>query len=413
MPSRPAKERYVFPVIDTTSLFIGTIGVDDFVIFVDSSDSTRLQGHYLPLVDTVADTVAFCLKTNGRKLWLSYKDVELVLRPRDLTFVDGHYRGVARLGLFRTTRFDLSPLELPDFQYYDDSRYQEPLFSVETVTDVPYASVSGYWDELASESAVSSKIFNMGKAVNERPLELKLDVYLPKDDTLRYRPTVMLAHGGAFYFGSKNDLAVTRWCRHLASLGYVAVSIDYRLGFIPSKNAIVRAGYRAAQDAHAAMRYLVSERETYGIDTSMLFVGGCSAGAIATLNLVYMTNETRPASTYGDNRHEDLGAIDTCGNDLRCDFNVKGIVDMWGALTDTTMMQGHHEPILAFHGDADDIVPYGYDYPFGVAGAAKTLFVDKMYGSSCIVDRALESGGAAQLVTFTGYRHAPHLSTIN
>jgi len=95
---------------------------------------------------------------------------------------------------------------------------------------------------------------------------------------------------------------------------------------------------------------------------------------------------------------------------LRCDFTIKGIVDMWGAVPDTTMMRGHHEPVLAFHGDADNIVPYGYDYPFGVAGAVKNLLVDKMYGSSCIVDNALKSGNEARIVTFEGYKHSPHVN---
>ena len=54
----------------------------------------------------------------------------------------------------------------------------------------------------------------------------------------------MLIYGGAYYFGSKDDPKITSWCRHLASLGYVTVSIDYRLGFFPGKVGIARAGYQ-------------------------------------------------------------------------------------------------------------------------------------------------------------------------
>ena len=219
----------------------------------------------------------------------------------------------------------------------------------------------------------------------------------------------MLVHGGAFYFGSKDDKSITQWCRHLASMGYVTASIDYRIGFLPTMTSIGRAGYRAVQDAHAAMRFLVSHQEEYGIDTSMLFVGGCSAGAITTLNLAFMTNETRPEYTRSSLLAPDLGDINTCGNDIRANFHIKGIIDMWGAISDTTFMRGHNIPILAFHGDADDIVPYDYDYPFGVAGVLKTMLVEKMYGSSCIVDRAIKSGNKAQLVTFSGYKHSPHV----
>ena len=146
-------------------------------------------------------------------------------------------------------------------------------------------------------------------------------------------------------------------------MGYVTVSIDYRIGFFPAMVSIERAGYRAVQDAHAAMRYLVSHQEEYSIDTSMIFVGGASAGAITALNLAFMTNETRPKFTHGDLFRPDLGDIDTCGNDLKADFRIRGVIDMWGAMPDTTLLHRRNIPILAFHGDADNIVPYGHDYP--------------------------------------------------
>ena len=72
-------------------------------------------------------------------------------------------------------------------------------------------------------------------------------------------------------------------------------------------------------------------------------------------------------------------------------------------------MRGCNIPILAFHGDDDDIVPYDYDYPFRRAGVMKRALTEKMYGSSCIVDRAIKSGTQAYLFTFSGYRHSPHI----
>ena len=212
----------------------------------------------------------------------------------------------------------------------------------------------------------------------------------------------MLMHGGSFYFGSRQDNAITQWCRHFASLGYVTASIDYRIGYFPTMQNIERAGYRALQDAHAALRFLVANQEKYGIDTSLIFVGGTSAGAITALNLAYLTNDTRPISTY------DLGNIETNGNNLTTKFSIKGIVDMWGAITDTCLMRGHHESILAFHGDADNIISYGYDYPFGKAGDIKKLLTNKMYGSTYIVNYAKRHGQKAKLYTLEGLSHAPH-----
>ena len=66
----------------------------------------------------------------------------------------------------------------------------------------------------------------LADAINEVPLDLHLDVFRPLDDTLEKHPLVMLVHGGAFCFGSKDDRSITQWCQHLASLGYVTASID-------------------------------------------------------------------------------------------------------------------------------------------------------------------------------------------
>ena len=35
--------------------------------------------------------------------------------------------------------------------------------------------------------------------------------------------------------------------------------------------------------------------------------------------------------------------------------------------------------------------------------------VEPMFGSSCIVDRAIKLGHKAHLVTFSGYKHSPHV----
>jgi poly(3-hydroxybutyrate) depolymerase len=288
------------------------------------------------------------------------------------------------------------------------SRYQKPTFQVTKKAGVAYAVAQGYWSELEDDTPAGRKLLMMDKALEERDLSLRLDLYLPKNDTLSYRPLVMLMHGGSFYFGSRNDPSISQWCEYLASLGYVAASIDYRMGFLPTTTDIERAGYRAIQDAHAALRYLVANQDKYGIDTSFIFVGGCSAGAITALNLAFMTNETRPNTSYASSSSDDLGNIETSGNNLKTHFSIKGVVDMWGALSDTSMMRGRNVPILAFHGDKDDVVPYRHDYPFGKAGEFKKLLTNKMFGSSCIVDYAKKHGQKAQLYTFEGFKHSPH-----
>ena len=398
-----------FPDIVTPTIMTSTIGGHDFLLFIEHCDSLIIRGHYMDLEKTKSDTLPFRLEARDGDAILHCGRETKTIRPRIESMDSRHAKGYAQLSELDSTSFHFIKHEQPDFQNFENKRYQDTLFEVEEISDIPYAKVMGFWSELGSETSVSDKIFKMGNAISEIPLDLHLDVFRPLNDTLRKHPLVMMVHGGSFYFGSKDDKSITRWCRHLASQGYVTASIDYRIGFLPTMQSIGRAGYRAVQDAHAAMRYLVAHREEYGIDTSMLFVGGASAGAITVLNLAYMTNDSRPEFTHRGFLRPELGDIDTCGNDIKADFRIRGIVDMWGAMPDTTLLHGHDIPILAFHGDADDIVPYGHDYPFGLAGDLKTLLTERMYGSSCIVDCARKHGQKANLVTFSGYKHSPHL----
>ena len=141
----------------------------------------------------------------------------------------------------------------------------------------------------------------------------------------------------------------------------------------------------------------------------MIFVGGSSSGAVTALSLAFMTDEDRPKYARKGLFRPDLGDIDTCGNALRTKFRIKGVAEMWGGMSDTSSLHGHDVSILAFHGDADDIMPYGYGRPFSVAKPFNRLAADPIFGASCIVDRATKLGYHARLVTFAGYKHMPHV----
>ena len=239
-----------------------------------------------------------------------------------------------------------------------------------------------------------------------------MDIYLPHSDTLASRPLIMLMHGGAFYVGSKDDTPIKKWCSHFASLGYVSVSIDYRMGFRPAKRSIERAVYAAIQDSHAAMRYLVDNQHVYGIDTSMMFVGGTSAGAITALHLAFMNNDTRPESSYDGLFSDDMGPIESTGNNISTNFTIKGVADMWGAISEIYMIDSQDIPVIAFHGDIDDIVPFNHDYPFTKIGPLCKLLFNKMYGSSDIINRLKTNGVSnSNLFTLHNMGHSPHINS--
>ena len=130
--------------------------------------------------------------------------------------------------------------EAPVFQDFENRRYQDSLFAVEEISDIRYANSPGFWSEIDDNTKPLKKILRVVDVRRTVPLDLCLDIFRPQNDTLKKRPLVMMIYGGAYYFGSKDDVKITALCRHFASMGYVVASIDHRLGFFPSKGGIVR-----------------------------------------------------------------------------------------------------------------------------------------------------------------------------
>ena len=399
------------PLLNVPAIYQGNYGSKPYAVFIEESLATELKGHYLALDQEMSDSIAFRLYFDGENLRFVSQEMEVCPQVNRLHIDSQKIEGNVQHSFLNWTHFSFSPYEFPQFVEYDSTRYQQPKFSVRRTDQVHYANVDGYWTELDERTnSAADMILQMNQVLNENHLDLYLDVYSPINDTLAKRPFVMLIHGGAFYYGSRKDETASRLCEHLASLGYVAASIDYRIGFQPTKDGIERSGYCAIQDAHAAMRFMTANQNAFGIDTSMMFIGGSSAGSITALGVAFMTNETRPQSTHESLFNTELGDIETSGNSIDAQFSLKGVIDMWGAIPSLEMLDGKNIPVVAFHGDADNIVPYDYDYPFGMAGRLKKLLFNRMYGSSCIVEREKELGVKAELYTFEGYKHSPQMS---
>lgn len=198
---------------------------------------------------------------------------------------------------------------------------------------------------------------------------LLLDLYYPNltIDTAAKRPFIMLLHGGGFSSGGKQIGDIRDLCIHLTLRGFVCASIGYRLGHDFSEYGQYKARYRAIQDGHAAMRFVVNNANAVRIDTSWLFVGGQSAGALTALGVVYADPFELDSISLLYNATAtsvELGNLYTSGNNLTNTFSIKGIFNNWGGIVESEVDIHEMIPTIAFHGELDTLVPIDADNSF-------------------------------------------------
>lgn len=350
----------------------------------------------------------------ARKFVVTHNGEEMTMRKIKLTKTGSGIQGSFTVGK-RPYVFSLKRLVQPDYRVFE-KRYERELYTYKILKNVKYGEAMGYWTSNVADEINYLEIFAKGvsSTVRKRNLDLLMDVYLPENDDIQSRPLIVFFHGGAFYIGDKADNPIVLWCRHFAACGYVVASINYRMGFQLTKVAIERCGYAAVQDAHAAMRYLLSKKDEYHINPDYVFVAGSSAGAITSLNLAFMRNATRPASSHKHGVYSEMGDIESSGNSLKQDFHIRAVANMWGAVNDLAQLSSSETSIVCFHGDADKVVPYDSGIPFyDMKVKIGTLFFGRMYGSAAIHRRAKQLGYRTELHTFHGAGHAPHVDKNN
>jgi len=267
-------------------------------------------------------------------------------------------------------------------QTYDENRFVTSIFQSILVTD----------DVLYGEASVWTVPYN--------DQDLLLNVSVPDGDDNPKRPLIIFAHAGGFFNGSKDVDDMVAICDSFARKGFVTATIGYRKGFNPtSGGSSERAVYRGIQDGKTAIRYFKANANLYDVDTNFVFFGGMSAGGFIATHIAYMDKESeRPSSTYGGFLVNDLGCLD-CGSHPTHTSTVRGVLDFWGAVQDTALIEGNVPPMLIIHGENDPTVPFVYDHPFGVA----TL--PKVYGAQPISERLDIIGGEYEMYTSTGPLH--------
>ena len=274
----------------------------------------------------------------------------------------------------------------------DGQRYRYRIFEeVEVTSDVLYGSNIG------------------ASGVNE---ELFMDVYRPAGDTHTSRPVVVLAHGGFFLAGSKEGTDVVPLCEDLARMGYVAVSISYRLGIddlFSLEVSLLEAVMRGVQDAKGAIRHLrkshAEEGNPWGIDPSRVVLGGSSAGAFIALHSAYIDDLDEVPDAIDLTQPGLQGGLEGLSGSPGYSSEVLSIVNLCGAMGDAGWMEVGDAPVVSVHGTADETVPFGTGF-VQLLG----LPVSQVDGSWPVHLQAEALGLDHAITLLEGEGHVPHMS---
>lgn len=303
--------------------------------------------------------------------------------------------------------------------------YLHPHYKISTTREVEYGRANGYWTSYPYDNSgnygriVMDKLEDLLRNEQEEQ-SLRLDVYSPDDEGNHLRPLLVMIHEGAFFSGDKADDASSRWCEQFASCGYVAVSVNYRLGFNLFSYSVSEAAYSALQDVNAAIRYLLAHRVTYRIDPDKIFLAGCSAGAIVALNTAFLNDSNIPESMQ--EVAAKLGPLSSIPVTPAYDepFAIRAVGNMWGAVLDPEILKSSHASIISFHGKYDPVVPFGEGIPFEpfvkemlrempggswAGGYLAKKVMPMVYGSSCVDAEAKKIGKLSELHSYNIHKH--------
>jgi hypothetical protein len=243
---------------------------------------------------------------------------------------------------------------------------------------------------LGTGNPIPGKYYNPADTSSDLKVTvIKMDMYKPLSsvDETTDRPVIVFIHTGNFLpppingspSGIKTDSSAIVLCTEWAKRGYVAVSVDYRLGWNPlAEQADVRRGqllnavYRAIHDVKVAVRMLKDDATTHGIDPNKVVLYGEGTGAYVALAYATLDkNEEMElpkfrAGGVGPSyiNRPIVGEIDGSGGLLNLyatsttSAEVAAVVTAGGALADTSWLEAGDAPMVAFHCVRDPFAPF-------------------------------------------------------
>ena len=230
---------------------------------------------------------------------------------------------------------------------------------------------------------------------------LYFDFFEPTGDVAASRPLIILAFGGSFVGGSRDDMHA--YCNYYAERGYACASIDYRLydeSLIPLPDSVDMTDevIKALGDMKAAIRFFKEDAATtnmYKIDPNFIIVGGISAGGIVALHAGTL-DETDPIEPYVLPLIASNGGFQgNSSSNTQYNEDVMAVLNYSGALRSTDYIDAGDVPIFSVHDDNDGTVPYANG-----SASIFTIPIIGMQGSYLIHEKAQLVGLNSELITY-------------
>ncbi|MFK7783926.1 MAG: T9SS type A sorting domain-containing protein [Crocinitomicaceae bacterium] len=255
-------------------------------------------------------------------------------------------------------------------------------------------------------------LFGNNTTINGVNQNLYLDFFEPTGDAAASRPLIILAFGGSFIGGQREDMH--EFCNYYAERGFACATIDYRLydgAIIPLPDSVTMTEevVMAIGDMKAAVRFFKEDAattNTYKVDPNFIIVGGISAGGIVAAHVGSLdpTDVIEPYVLPLINANG--GFQGNSSTNTQYDEEVIGVLNYSGALRSTDYIDATDAPFFSVHDDNDGTVPYA-------AGSASifTVPIIALEGSFLIHQKAQSVGVTSELITYANSNG--HVSYFN
>lgn len=267
-----------------------------------------------------------------------------------------------------------------------------------------------YFKNVFEQTKVTRNIYFGENLTSKNKVKVMMfDIYEPENDSERLRPVFIMMHGGAYWSGDKNHGECTLLGQDLSKMGYVLISPQYRYEptfmSLLDEEKMVKAVARGTQDAKAMVRFLFKDvmenGNTWGIDTSLIFIGGASAGAINALHATYLDDQDSLSDDW-KTWIEEVGGIDGTTAAEGYPYKVAGVISISGALASASFLNNEHVPFLTVHDTKDPQIPFNTGQPYGIT------LLPMLDGSNVLHAKALELGIENPFLMIPGENHTSY-----